>query len=80
VLLQFLAEAVAMAFAGGLSGILLAGGVLEIISRATSLPAVVPLWAAGLGILFSAAVGLSAGILPALKAAGLNVIDALRYE
>ena len=44
------------------------------------LPMTVPLWAAGLGVGVSVAVGLFFGIWPANKAAGLDPVDALRYE
>jgi putative ABC transport system permease protein len=44
------------------------------------LPAYVPLWAIGVGIGVSAAVGIVFGLWPAWKAARLNPIDALRWE
>ena len=82
ILLQFLIEAVALCTIGGLIGIALGYGVGWLV--AFSLPgfpqAHVPFWAIALSFGFSAAVGIIFGIIPAAKAAGLDPIDALRYE
>jgi putative ABC transport system permease protein len=80
VLWQFLTEAVVLALLGGLVGVLLAMLTVWILMTFTSLPAVTEPWAVALGLGFSAVVGVTAGFLPALKAAKLDVIDALRYE
>ena len=79
VLLQFLTEAVALSTFGGLMGALLAYLAIWTLSQ-FDIPAITQSWAIGLGVGFSAFVGIAAGFLPAWKAANLNVIDALRYE
>ncbi len=81
ILLQFLIEAMVLSLIGGLVGIVLgwAGAVL-ISSLQDDLTAVVTLQSVLLATGFSLAVGLFFGIYPATRAAGLNPIDALRYE
>ncbi|HJW73852.1 MAG TPA: ABC transporter permease [Geothrix sp.] len=79
ILWQFLTEAIALSTLGGLLGILLAFAAIHILQR-FQIPAVTESWAVLLGLCFSGLVGVIAGFLPALKAARLDVIDALRYE
>jgi putative ABC transport system permease protein len=81
ILIQFLIEAAALTGMGGILGILF-GWLISLIARLvfTSIPATVPMWAAGLGVAVSVAVGLFFGIWPANKAARLDPVVALRYE
>jgi putative ABC transport system permease protein len=80
ILLQFLIEAMTLSLSGGLVGIAisLAGSLLlgYALNLQTSVSPGTMLLAAG----FSAAVGLFFGIYPAMRAASLHPIEALRYE
>lgn len=78
---QFLTEAMTLTAVGGLIGIF-AGWLISLVLRmlAPTLPSIIPLWAVLLGFFVSCAVGLVFGLWPAMKAARLDPIEALRYE
>jgi len=83
VLIQFLIEAVTLCAVGGLIGVALGQGLTIVIKHMPDSPlgeAAVPAWAITLSFGFSGAVGVIFGMFPALKAARLNPIDALRHE
>src|SRR5258708_40329017 len=81
ILVQFLTESVVLSLAGGLLGVVLGYGVTSFASMHPSMVNVaVPFWAVLLGVGFSGVGGVVFGLLPALKAAVLQAIGALRYE
>jgi putative ABC transport system permease protein len=78
---QFLFEAITLTSLGGIIGILLSVGVsFLLLFLLPTLPANIPLWAVAAGLLVSSGVGLVFGVWPARVAAGLDPIEALRYE
>ena len=78
---QFLAEAAALTGAGGVLGIVIAIAATFLIGfLVPSLPSSVPLWAVVAGFSVSVAVGVFFGVWPAMKAAKLDPVEALRYE
>ncbi|WP_180539957.1 ABC transporter permease [Nevskia soli] len=78
---QFLAEAIALTGVGGLLGIIIAVLVTLLVSvLVPSLPSTVPGWAIITGFTVSVAIGLFFGTWPAVKAAQLDPVEALRYE
>ena len=80
ILLQFLVEAVVLSVGGGLIGIGLGIGVAQIVSAKVGWNTLVSPQSVALAFLFSAAIGIFFGFYPARKAAGLDPIEALRYE
>jgi len=80
ILSQFLIEAVVLTAIGGLAGLAVGELLSLLMNKYSPLPAYVPLWAIGVGVGISAAVGIIFGLWPAWKAARLNPIDALRWE
>jgi putative ABC transport system permease protein len=80
ILSQFLIEAVVLTAIGGFAGLAIGEIASLLMNKYSPLPAYVPLWAIGIGVGISAAVGIVFGLWPAWKAARLNPIDALRWE
>lgn len=80
VLLQFLVEAVTLSSVGGVAGILLAYGLCEVLAKVVGAPFVFDPKINMIAFIFSAAIGIIFGFMPAKRAAGLDPIDALRHE
>ena len=80
VLLQFLVEAVTLSSLGGVIGLALATVASIILTGLLQVPYVFNLQINMTAILFSAAIGILFGYLPAKRAAGLDPIEALRHE
>jgi putative ABC transport system permease protein len=77
---QVLTESVTLSMLGGVTGTLLGFMVAIIISKVTPLPAAVQMWSVAIGIGITAFVGLFFGLYPAMRAAKLDPIEALRRE
>ena len=80
ILWQFLLEAVFLTAIGGVLGIGFGSGIGMGVHYATGFPVSLPWWSFAIGIGFSATVGIVFGIVPAVRASGLDPIEALRYE
>jgi putative ABC transport system permease protein len=77
---QILTESVVLSVFGGVIGTLLGAAFANLIARFTPIPASVELWSVVLGIGITALVGLFFGLYPAMRAARLDPIEALRRE
>ncbi|MBU0691918.1 ABC transporter permease [bacterium] len=75
---QFLVESAIICAMGGLVGVGFAWGVSLAINE--FLPTYMPIWVVGIGIIFSAVVGVFFGLFPSIKAANMPPIEALRHE
>jgi putative ABC transport system permease protein len=80
ILAQFLTEAAVLTSIGGVLGILLGSAIGITVNLATGFPVSLPWWSFALGLGFSAGVGVVFGMVPAIRAARLDPIEALRYE
>jgi ABC-type antimicrobial peptide transport system permease subunit len=78
--LQFLLEAMTLTGTGGVIALVLVNGLALLVKLTLQWPASVPLWAAATGIVVSVSIGLIFGVWPAMKAAKLDPVEALRYE
>ena len=80
ILLQFLTESAVLTSLGGILGIIVGIIMAQVISRMTETPVAISVPAIVLGVAFSMLIGIIFGLLPSVKAANLNPIDALRRE
>lgn len=80
VLLQFLVEAVTLSCIGGVSGIALAYGLCTTLAEVVGAPFLFDPKINMIAFVFSAAIGILFGFMPARRAASLDPIDALRHE
>ena len=80
ILWQFLTEAAVLTSLGGILGVAAGIGMAELVSHLTQAPVAISVPSIFLAVLFSMAIGVVFGLLPSIKAANLNPIDALRHE
>ncbi len=77
---QFLLEAMTLTGVGGIIALVLVNGLVLLVRLVLKWPGSVPVWAAVLGVVVSVSIGLIFGVWPAMKAAKLDPVEALRYE
>jgi putative ABC transport system permease protein len=80
IMLQFMTESAVLAAAGGVMGLALAFAIVAIVRAATPIPVQTPTSAIVISLAVSTGVGLFFGIYPAMRAAKLDPIEALRAD
>ena len=77
---QFLTEAAVLTSLGGIIGVALGIGAAHLIGASSGVPVAIDIPATIISVAFSMCIGIIFGMLPAMKAANLNPIEALRRE
>jgi putative ABC transport system permease protein len=81
IILQFLVESVVVSMIGGALGLLFGWVIIAIAQRVEpDLPVALSAWNVFMALGFSALVGVLSGVLPAVRAAELDPVEALRFE
>ena len=80
IIMQFLVESAIMAATGGIIGVAGGMGVTALVRNLTFMPATTPISAILVSLFLATSVGLFFGIYPAMRAARLDPVEALRYE
>ena len=78
ILWQFLTEAAVLTSLGGIIGVISGIGLAQLISQMMQIPVAIDVGAIVISVVFSMLIGVVFGLLPAVKAANLNPIEALR--
>ena len=78
ILFQFLTEAAVLTSLGGIIGVASGIGLAQLISTMMQIPVAIDVGAIAISVVFSMLIGVIFGLLPAVKAANLNPIEALR--
>ena len=78
ILFQFLTEAAVLTSLGGIIGVISGVGLAELISNMMQIPVAISLTAILISVVFSMLIGIVFGLVPAVKAANMNPIEALR--
>ncbi|MBU1026550.1 MAG: ABC transporter permease [Candidatus Margulisbacteria bacterium] len=80
ILVQFLTESVIISLMGGVIGIVSGVGLATLIMLVIGMPLTISVWAILLATFVAIFVGVTSGVYPAMRAARLDPVEALRYE
>ena len=78
ILWQFLTESAVLTSLGGIIGVISGIVMAQLISAMTQIPVAISVPAIAIAVIFSTLIGVIFGMLPAIQAANLNPIEALR--